>query len=176
MSLVSDNANGIIPIIFPSLYKNSKTHWNKTIHGLIYNALKLLMEMNQRLFDECATNYKVQVAKEQKYMEDRETAWHRIFDMAFENPHCSRLINVEPEVVEEYPKIASKLARIVKKGRSGTIDVEQLHIDVNSNCAVAGRHMQRRKSELPVISRSTYQALEGHVHPTDQLNTANENI
>ncbi|XP_066900841.1 serine/threonine-protein phosphatase 2A 56 kDa regulatory subunit gamma isoform isoform X3 [Halyomorpha halys] len=29
MSLISDNALTIIPIMFPSLYKNSKTHWNK---------------------------------------------------------------------------------------------------------------------------------------------------
>lgn len=29
MSLVSDNANIILPIMFPSLYKNSKSHWNK---------------------------------------------------------------------------------------------------------------------------------------------------
>lgn len=85
MSLISDNAQTILPIMFPSLYKNSKSHWNKwvdlsssfglyyrillyiysfvsfihrTIHGLIYNALKLFMEMNQKLFDECSQNYK----------------------------------------------------------------------------------------------------------------------
>ena len=38
MSLISDNASVILPIMFPALYKNSKSHWNKTIHGLIYNA------------------------------------------------------------------------------------------------------------------------------------------
>ena len=58
MSLITDNATTILPIMFPALYRNSKTHWNKTIHGLIYNALKLFMEMNQRLFDECVQNYK----------------------------------------------------------------------------------------------------------------------
>uniref|UniRef100_A0A670KIU8 Serine/threonine protein phosphatase 2A regulatory subunit n=1 Tax=Podarcis muralis TaxID=64176 RepID=A0A670KIU8_PODMU len=52
MSLISDNAAKILPIMFPALYKNSKSHWNKTIHGLIYNALKLFMEMNQKLFDD----------------------------------------------------------------------------------------------------------------------------
>jgi len=30
----------------------------RTIHGHIYNALKLFMEMNQHLFDECTQNYK----------------------------------------------------------------------------------------------------------------------
>ena len=32
----------------------------QTIHGLIYNALKLFMEMNQKLFDECTQQYKVE--------------------------------------------------------------------------------------------------------------------
>ena len=88
MSLISDNAATILPIMFPALYRNSKNHWNKvtgcalyfciehlvsstqylvgtttlcsqTIHGLIYNALKLFMEMNQKLFDECTQQYKV---------------------------------------------------------------------------------------------------------------------
>lgn len=58
MSLISDNATTILPIMFPALYRNSKNHWNKTIHGLIYNALKLFMEMNQKLFDECTQKYK----------------------------------------------------------------------------------------------------------------------
>ena len=76
MSLISDNAATILPIMFPALYRNSKNHWNKvrpekyviffqnfflqTIHGLIYNALKLFMEMNQKLFDECTQQYKVE--------------------------------------------------------------------------------------------------------------------
>ena len=60
MSLISDNAATILPIMFPALYRNSKNHWNKTIHGLIYNALKLFMEMNQKLFDECTQKYKGQ--------------------------------------------------------------------------------------------------------------------
>lgn len=58
MSLIAENSTIILPIMFPALYRNSKTHWNKTIHGLIYNALKLFMEMNQKLFDECNTNFK----------------------------------------------------------------------------------------------------------------------
>lgn len=57
MSLISDNSHIILPIMFPALSRNSKNHWNKTIHGLIYNALKLFMEMNQRLFDECSQSY-----------------------------------------------------------------------------------------------------------------------
>ena len=57
MSLISDNNGVILPIMFPALYENSKDHWNKTIHGLIYNALKLFMEIDQRKFDTCVKEY-----------------------------------------------------------------------------------------------------------------------
>jgi len=33
MSLITENSAVILPIMFPALYNNSKTHWNKTIHG-----------------------------------------------------------------------------------------------------------------------------------------------
>ena len=36
MSLVGDNTATILPIIFPALYKNSKTHWNKYDICVIY--------------------------------------------------------------------------------------------------------------------------------------------
>ena len=29
MSLIGDNANTILPIMFPALYRNTKSHWNK---------------------------------------------------------------------------------------------------------------------------------------------------
>lgn len=63
MSLIADNATHILPLMFPALYKNTKSHWNKTIHGLVYNALKLFMEMNQKLFDECTQQYKQEKQK-----------------------------------------------------------------------------------------------------------------
>lgn len=60
MSLITENSSVILPIMFPALYNNSKTHWNKTIHGLIYNAIKLFMEMNQVLFDECNKKFRLE--------------------------------------------------------------------------------------------------------------------
>ncbi|QQP51560.1 Serine/threonine protein phosphatase 2A regulatory subunit [Caligus rogercresseyi] len=66
MSLITENAAVIFPIMYPALYKNSKSHWNKTIHGLIYNAIKLFMEMNQKLFDECTHQYKLEQKKEKE--------------------------------------------------------------------------------------------------------------
>ena len=68
VSLVQDHTMLILPIMFPPLYRNSKSHWNKTIHGLIYNALKLFMEMDQNLFGECTSNYKSERLKEKQVL------------------------------------------------------------------------------------------------------------
>lgn len=40
---------------------NSAFH--RTIHGLIYNALKLFMEMNQKLFDDCTQQFRAEKNK-----------------------------------------------------------------------------------------------------------------
>ncbi|XP_031625807.1 serine/threonine-protein phosphatase 2A 56 kDa regulatory subunit delta isoform isoform X2 [Contarinia nasturtii] len=82
MSLITENSTVILPIMFPSLYRNSKTHWNKTIHGLIYNALKLFMEMNQKLFDECNTNFKQEREMENEKLSHREVVWQHVENLA----------------------------------------------------------------------------------------------
>uniref|UniRef100_A0A3P8TL97 Serine/threonine protein phosphatase 2A regulatory subunit n=1 Tax=Amphiprion percula TaxID=161767 RepID=A0A3P8TL97_AMPPE len=96
MSLISDNAAKILPIMFPALYKNSKSHWNKTIHGLIYNALKLFMEMNQKLFDDCTQQYKAEKQKEKYKLKEREEIWHKIEELARQNPQSNKLHPLHP--------------------------------------------------------------------------------
>ena len=86
MSLISDNAAKILPIMFPSLYRNSKTYRNKTIHGLIHNALKLFMEMNQKLFNDWTQQFKAEKPKEKLKMKQREEAWFKIENLAKVNP------------------------------------------------------------------------------------------
>ncbi|KAI8150297.1 phosphatase 2A regulatory B subunit-domain-containing protein [Fennellomyces sp. T-0311] len=75
VSLMAENMDAIMPIVFPALYKTSKAHWNKTILGLVYTALKLCMDINPALFDECANQYKLQRQMERKRQKDREDNW-----------------------------------------------------------------------------------------------------
>ncbi|XP_030373794.1 serine/threonine-protein phosphatase 2A 56 kDa regulatory subunit gamma isoform isoform X3 [Scaptodrosophila lebanonensis] len=91
MSLIADNSQVILPIMFPALNRNSKTHWNKTIHGLIYNALKLFMEMNQRLFDECSKNYKQEKQLEREKLSQREELWQQVESLAKTNPEWPKV-------------------------------------------------------------------------------------
>lgn len=93
MSLITENSSVILPIMFPALYKNSKTHWNKTIHGLIYNAIKLFMEMSHKLFDECNDKFKNERQLEDEQYAKREEVWQQIEELAQNNPRYESLTN-----------------------------------------------------------------------------------
>lgn len=117
LSLISDNASTILPVVFPALYK-SKEHWNKTIHGLIYNALKLFMEMNQKLFDDCTQQYKAERQKEKERMKNREDAWTKVNNLAIGNP--------------QYKEVATKFMENGEKTRNpGTPNSLDEDTDIN---------------------------------------------
>ena len=53
---------------------------------MIYNALKLFMEMNQKLFDECTQQYKLEQKKEKEKAKKRLEAWKKLDELARNNP------------------------------------------------------------------------------------------
>ena len=57
----------------------------RTIHGLIYNALKLFMEMNQKLFDECTQSYSRQRDAEKQQFLKKVNEWKVIQQKAYRN-------------------------------------------------------------------------------------------
>jgi len=81
-NLVSDNVEVILPIMFASLYENSKGHWNRTIHGMVYNAMKLFMEVNPSLFDECSHEYAEEQNNAEAKKKDRLSKWDQIDALA----------------------------------------------------------------------------------------------
>lgn len=96
-NLVSDNVETILPIMFAPLYENSKGHWNRqviwvsdriilnmyrTIHGMVYNAMKLFMEINPQLFDDCSHDYNELQNSADKREEARKAKWDRLSEQA----------------------------------------------------------------------------------------------
>ena len=81
-NLISDNVEVILPIMFQPLYENSKGHWNRTIHGMVYNAMKLFMEINPQLFDECSDHYRETLASEEETKNSRLNKWDQLRIMA----------------------------------------------------------------------------------------------
>ncbi|XP_016305377.1 serine/threonine-protein phosphatase 2A 56 kDa regulatory subunit gamma isoform [Sinocyclocheilus anshuiensis] len=164
MSLISDNAAKILPIMFPALYRNSKSHWNKTIHGLIYNALKLFMEMNQKLFDDCTQQFRAEKNKEKAKLKEREEAWMKIESLAKSNPQY--VLCVDP----------SGLNSPVEMETDGPFieDVQMLKKTVQARALQMAREQRkerpliRRKSDLPQDSYTT-KALETHRRAEDMM-------
>ncbi|KAJ7740681.1 protein phosphatase PP2A0 B subunit gamma isoform [Mycena maculata] len=91
VNLMSDNLAVILPIVFPALYTNSKSHWNRTIHGMVYNALKLFMEINPDLFDESMHQYKQRKIEEQEQAVHRYNAWQKMREIALHNAPGGKL-------------------------------------------------------------------------------------
>ncbi|RQM08640.1 hypothetical protein DH86_00000363, partial [Scytalidium sp. 3C] len=81
-NLVSDNVEIILPIMFAPLYENSKGHWNRTIHGMVYNAMKLFMEINPQLFDDCSHEYTEQQNNAEAREQARAAKWKSLTDKA----------------------------------------------------------------------------------------------
>jgi len=85
LGLMNDNVQTILPILIPALHMDPKSHWNKTIHGLIYNALKLSTEMNQRLFHDLVQKQELHYKERKSMTEDKDEKWRRVCRMAEEN-------------------------------------------------------------------------------------------
>lgn len=75
---INQNRKELFPVISGALYNNSKHHWNSTVHGLTYNVLKLLMEADPPLFDECSAKHREE--EEQQTAEDsiRQQKWQKL--------------------------------------------------------------------------------------------------
>ncbi|XP_012157381.1 serine/threonine-protein phosphatase 2A 56 kDa regulatory subunit gamma isoform isoform X5 [Ceratitis capitata] len=179
MSLIADNSQVILPIMFPALNRNSKTHWNKTIHGLIYNALKLFMEMNQRLFDECSRNYRQEKQMEREKMSQREELWMQVESLAKSNPEWPKLvgqmdnlsISSSQNEFEENENCDLTYDKLEQESRQQQIQPQQQQTAQETReIRNKDKPLLRRKSDLPTDS-GTIRALFEHKRTDDYLKT-----
>jgi len=72
------SAHNILPIIYGPLWTNSMGHWNGTVEGLAQNVLKLYMDYDMKLFDECAKDYANKLEKMDNEKEEINKQWAEI--------------------------------------------------------------------------------------------------
>jgi len=53
-----------------------------TIHGMVYNAMKLFMEINPRLFDECSHEYNEMQNSAEQREKLRQDKWEKLTEQA----------------------------------------------------------------------------------------------
>uniref|UniRef100_UPI00358F8D74 serine/threonine-protein phosphatase 2A 56 kDa regulatory subunit alpha isoform-like n=1 Tax=Myxine glutinosa TaxID=7769 RepID=UPI00358F8D74 len=90
LSLVDENSNIVLPIMFGSLYRVSKEHWNQTIVGLVYNVMKTMMDMNGQLFGELTASYNSERQREKKKEQERDELWKRLEKLQVEGSHHNK--------------------------------------------------------------------------------------
>jgi len=82
VSLIAQNREQILPIVFEALYSNSRSHWNSTVHSLTCNVVKLFMEMDANLFDECSNNYRARATEDKDKAIRRADVWGEVLNEA----------------------------------------------------------------------------------------------
>ncbi|CAO3689982.1 unnamed protein product [Rhizopus stolonifer] len=192
MSMMAENIEEIMPIIFPTLYRTSKTHWNKTILSLVYNALRQCMEMNPNLFEHCVCQYKQHKQLERKRQREREENW-KILQRKVSGTGAIT-IATEAEITIGSNDIFSDFSFPTSQGFEGEleeeddedmsdelVDVDQreeqydvLHPDMQPFDAGPQQpqfQQFRRKSIIPV-DETVYNELSRHVSLEDVLNQA----
>jgi len=81
VKLINQNRRELFPIILGALYKNSKEHWNSAVHGLTFNVLKLLMEADPQLFDDCSAKHRQDEEGEEQEEQARRQKWELLQKM-----------------------------------------------------------------------------------------------
>uniref|UniRef100_A0A673U019 Serine/threonine-protein phosphatase 2A 56 kDa regulatory subunit n=1 Tax=Suricata suricatta TaxID=37032 RepID=A0A673U019_SURSU len=153
----------IMEPLFRQLAKCVSSPHFQTIHGLIYNALKLFMEMNQKLFDDCTQQFKAEKLKEKLKMKEREEAWVKIENLAKANPQhtvCSPAGTVGGPAAMDTDGPPGEDVQMLRQTEKG--EARQAQKDLKKD-----RPLVRRKSELPQDPH-TKSALEAHCR-ADQL-------
>jgi hypothetical protein len=50
-NLVAQNRQVLLPVCFGAFERNARSHWNAAVGGLTINVRKMLMEMDQQLYE-----------------------------------------------------------------------------------------------------------------------------
>eukprot|EP00745_Piridium_sociabile_P036543 TRINITY_DN6575_c0_g1_i2.p1 TRINITY_DN6575_c0_g1~~TRINITY_DN6575_c0_g1_i2.p1 ORF type:complete len:270 (+),score=32.41 TRINITY_DN6575_c0_g1_i2:980-1789(+) len=94
VKIINEHRTTSFPLLMAALFKNSKHHWNNTVHGLTYNVLKLLMEADPSLFDEYSEKCQEKAKQAEIDNELREGKWtelRELYEKKCPPEQCSRL-------------------------------------------------------------------------------------
>jgi len=139
----------ILPLVYGPLYTNSKHHWHRAVRVMSLNALRLFMEMDNKLFEQCTEQYRREFLRGKKAKEENDRKWEEL----------EQLIQLQQREEEQEQKKHEEVLRIASK---------ELAEGVPPTKPI------RRKSMLPIDSQ-TLEALQSHVGLDEDLQTPNEN-
>lgn len=80
-SLIADHRHEVLPIIFPVLHVNSQHHWNPTVMNLTINVLKIFMDMDAALVEQCTQRYAAEQKAKEEERKRRDEMWSKLAEM-----------------------------------------------------------------------------------------------
>ncbi|KAL9332762.1 hypothetical protein ACSQ67_002372 [Phaseolus vulgaris] len=82
VNLIKQNRKVILPIIFPALERNARSHWNQAVHSLTLNVRKIFNDVDADLSKECLQKFEEDESKESEVKAGREATWKRLEELA----------------------------------------------------------------------------------------------
>ncbi|KAL3636662.1 hypothetical protein CASFOL_018961 [Castilleja foliolosa] len=102
-SLIKQNRKVILPIIFPSLEKNARGHWNQAVQSLTLNVRKFFSDVDPELFEECLLKFQEDEAQEDEIKKKREATWKRLEGIAMVKAASNEPVLVSPRTSAKTP-------------------------------------------------------------------------
>lgn len=96
-NLITQNCTVILPIIFPALERNARSHWNQAVQSLTLNVRKIFSDQDPVLLDEFLAKFQEDEAKEKEMQEKRELTWKRLEEVA-----ASKAVSNEAVLVSKF--------------------------------------------------------------------------
>ncbi|KAI5341334.1 serine/threonine protein phosphatase 2A 57 kDa regulatory subunit B' theta isoform-like [Prunus avium] len=95
-NLIKQNRSVLLPIIFPSLEKNARNHWNQAVQSLTLNVRKIFSDIDPELFEECLLKFQEDEVQEKELNLRREITWKRLEEIAAKKATSNEAVLVSP--------------------------------------------------------------------------------
>ncbi|XP_057429553.1 serine/threonine protein phosphatase 2A 57 kDa regulatory subunit B' theta isoform-like [Lotus japonicus] len=92
VNLIKQNRKVILPIIFPALERNTRSHWNQAVHSLTLNVRKIFQDIDPDLSRECLQKFEEDESKKDEVIEGRENTWKRLEEFAVKKAASSEAV------------------------------------------------------------------------------------
>lgn len=76
------NRQVIMPIVYPSLQRNSKNHWNRTVLNLTQNVMKMFNDADEQLVLTCQGKFEEDESAANVAAERRRLTWEQLENVA----------------------------------------------------------------------------------------------
>ncbi|KAI3714742.1 hypothetical protein L6452_21701 [Arctium lappa] len=80
--LIMCNRQVIMPIVYSSLQRNSKNHWNRTVFNLTQNVMKMFHEVDEALVVSCQSKFEEDKSATAAVAERRRVTWEQLEKVA----------------------------------------------------------------------------------------------